>query len=664
MMIMKCRHYLFPLLLLSVSVGVCAHDFDGMTDSLSLDTSVLRSNMDELVVTATRTPRPIKDVPVLTRVLSRRDIALSDAFDLSDLLGREMPGIEFSYSMNQKINMNMGGFAGQSVLILVDGERLAGETMENVDYSRLNLNNVERIEIIRGAQSALYGAGAVGGVINIITGEARKPWTLNLNGQLADHRSQRYGGILGLKRGRVGNTLDLQYRSIDNYTVCMDYADDCEFRQVYGEKTWNVKDKFTYSPSEKLKLTARAGYFFKEMTTDVDVYEHSRDFSGGLKADWKISSVDRLEASLSYDQYDKSDLLRLWERDVMDYRNVQMSVRSLYNRNFRKHDILTVGGDYVRNFLRSYQFEDAGAHVQYSGDVFAQYDFQANDRWEIVGAARWDYFSDESSAFHVTGKLGIRYKPVDRISLRAGYAGGFRAPTLKEKYARFNMVCDIYVNGNKALKAEQSHNVYLSAESFWQNYHVSASATYSNVRNRISSSAPMQGNSGENFIQNINLSRVNVLGLEFTAQGRWKPSAEHSLTVRADYVFTREWIAENMPTPYAPARPHSLNVRFDWDCRWTKFYGTTFSVSGRVLSAVDYETVQMDYPFAIRNIHNPAYTIWRLQLQNRLGKAVSLNVAVDNVFNYAPRVYYYNSPLTLGINLMAGISVDVDRFFK
>lgn len=650
-------------LTLASSAATYAMEDIAASDTLRSDSMLMRHDMDELVVTATRTPRPIKDAPVLTRVLNRRDIVLSDALNLSDLLGREMPGVEFTYSMNQQVNMNMGGFAGQSVLVLVDGERLAGETMENVDFSRLNLNNVERIEIVRGAQSALYGAGAVGGVINIITGDARDPWTLNLSGQLADHRAQRYGGVLGLRHGRVGNTLDVQYNRRDNYTVCMDYADDCEFRRVYGERVWNVRDKLTYRPHKDLKLTARAGYYFKEMPTDRDVYERSRDFSGGLRADWDISSVDRLEMSLAYDQYDKSDLLRLWNRDVMDYRNVQMSVRSLYHRHFRAHDVLTVGGDYVRNFLRSYQFQDGMDRVQHAGDLFAQYDWQANDRWEVVGAARWDYFSDDRADSHVTGKLGLRYKPLDRMSLRAGYAGGFRAPTLKERYSRFNMVGDIYVYGNEALKAERSHNIYLSAETYWQNYHLSASATYSHVSNRISSSSPMQGEMGEYYIQYQNQSRARVLGVEFLAQGRWTPAAGHTLAARANYVFTREWVPADSPTPYAPARPHSLNVRLDWDCRWTVFYGTTLSVSGRVLSAVDYETVQMDYPFARRSVHNPAYTIWRLQLQNRLGKGIRLNVAVDNVFNYAPQVYSFNAPTTLGVNLMTGISLDVDQWF-
>lgn len=626
------------------------------------DSVASNHSMGEVVVTATRTRKLLKDTPILTRVINRKDIELADATDLRDLLQQELPGVEFTYSMNQKLNMNVSGFAGQSVLVLVDGERLAGETMENVDFSRIDMNNVERIEILRGAQSALYGAGAVGGVINIITRSATEPWTLNLNGRLADHREQRYGGVLGFKQGRVGNVLDAQYTSVYNYTVCMDYADECDFRQVYGGTTFSVKDKLEYSPADNLKLTARAGYYFKELTTDVDVYERFRDFSGALRAEWEISAKDHLEVSMSYDQYDKSDMLRLWNRDVMDYRNLQMSVRTMYNRHFRQKDILTVGGDYMRDYLSTYQFSDGKERVQYTGDIFAQYDCFLGKRWELIGAGRWDYFSDAEGTSHLTGKLAARYT-LDAFVFRAGYAGGFRAPTLKEKYSYFNMVGDIYVKGNEHLKAELSHNFNLSVEYTWQNYNLYASASYNTITNRITSSAPQQGSTGEHYVQYINLPRARVLGVELLATGQWTLEGGHKLKARANYVFTREWLSKGGMTPYCPARPHSFNLRLDWDKQWTSFYGTTLSVSGRVLSAVDYETVQMDYPYTPRHVHNPAYTIWKLQLQNRLGKGIRMNVAVDNVFNYAPEVYYFNSPVTLGINLMAGISVDVDRLW-
>ena len=653
---MKRFIHIFSLLTIlgGLSSEVC------LAETSEADSVYTNHSMDELVITATRTRKLLKDSPILTRVVNRKDIELADATDLRDLLQQELPGVEFTYSMNQKLNMNVGGFAGQSVLILVDGERLAGETMENVDFSRMDMNNVERIEIVRGAQSALYGAGAVGGVINIITRGAQEPWSLNLNARLADHREQRYGGLLGLKQGRVGNMLDVQYTSVDNYTVCMDYADECEFRRVYGGRTWNVKDKLTYRPNDVLKLTARAGYYFKELTTDVDVYERFRDFTGGLRAEWDITNKDRLEMSASYDQYDKSDLLRLWERDIMDYRNLQMSLRMMYNRTLRQKDILTVGGDYMRDYLHTYQFSDGKERVQYTGDLYVQYDCFLGKRWELIGAGRWDYFSDAEGASQLTGKLAARYTS-DSFVLRAGYAGGFRAPTLKEKYSYFNMVGDIYVKGNEALESERSHNFNLSAEYTLQNYNFSASASYNTITNRITSSAPQQGSMGDHYVQYINLPRARVLGIELLATGQWSLAGGHRLKARANYVFTREWLSQGGMTPYCPARPHSFNLRLDWDKQWTSFYGTTLSVSGRVLSAVDYETVQMDYPYTPRHVHNPVYTIWKLQLQNRLGKGIRLNVAVDNVFNYAPEVYYFNSPVTLGINLMAGISVDVDR---
>ena len=75
----------------------------------------------------------LKDAPIVTRVISELDIKRMDATNIGDLLQTELPGIEFSYSMNQQKSLNMSGFGGNSVLFLVDGERLAGETLDNVE---------------------------------------------------------------------------------------------------------------------------------------------------------------------------------------------------------------------------------------------------------------------------------------------------------------------------------------------------------------------------------------------------------------------------------------------------------------------------------------------------------------------------------------------------
>ena len=133
--------------------------------------------LDQIVVTASHTPKALKDAPVVTRLITLRDIKIVDATNIQDMLTQEIPGLEFGFAMSQETSLNMSGFGGNSVLFLVDGERMAGETMDNVDYSRMNLDNVGRIEIVKGASSALYGSNAVGGVVNIISRENLEPWT-------------------------------------------------------------------------------------------------------------------------------------------------------------------------------------------------------------------------------------------------------------------------------------------------------------------------------------------------------------------------------------------------------------------------------------------------------------------------------------------------------
>ena len=157
-------------------------------DSLVLDSLLSDSyDLNEVVVTGTRVPRLLKETPVQTRLITLKDITRTDATNVQDLLQQELPGIEFSYAMNQQTHLNFNGQGGQSVLFLVDGERMAGETMDDVDFTRLDMSNVERIEIVRGAASALYGSNAGAGVINIITRHASRPRALSGSARIARH---------------------------------------------------------------------------------------------------------------------------------------------------------------------------------------------------------------------------------------------------------------------------------------------------------------------------------------------------------------------------------------------------------------------------------------------------------------------------------------------
>ncbi len=619
-------------------------------------TASQRYELHDVVVTATRTPKLLKDAPIQTRLITEAEIRCSDATNLQDLLQQELPGVEFSYAMNQQVNMNFAGFAGQSVLILLDGERLAGETMDNVDFSRLNLLNVERIEIVKGAASALYGSNATGGVVNIITKDARKRWNLNLNARVAGHRERRYGLAMACAGKYVKNSFTATHTGIDTYTVCRNLSDACDFRNVYGGTTCNFTDKLVFQLPNRLKLTARAGYYFKERLYNPDTPDRYRDFSAGLRGEWNIDERNRLELSYAFDQYDKSDYLKQYHLDVRDYRNVQHVYRALYSNNLLNGDVLTAGFDGMYDFLDSYQFEPGKSHNQYSLDAFLQYDWTVSHHFEVVAAARWDYFSDGKNS-NLTAKASACYK-LGAFTFRGGYAGGFRAPTLKEKYMNFDMSGIFDIHGNAQLKAEQSHNLNLSAEYARGRYSLTIGGSYNRVHNKIATSSVLYDENNQPYLAYLNVGNLRVWNVEATAQARWN----YGLSARLGYNFTHEQTIGSGISQYAPARPHTLHCKFAWTRKWRPKYETTVQLTGRLLSKVSYTSMEMTEPFTSRRVTNPAYTLWKAQISQTLYKGCTLNLALDNLFNYVPKVYAFNSPVTTGTNLMLGLNIDFDKF--
>ena len=624
--------------------------------------------MEQVVVTGTRTPKLLANTPVLTKLITASDIAKADATNLRDLLQQVLPGVEFSYAMNQQVHMNFSGFGGQSMLILVDGERLAGETMDDVDFSRLCMDNVDHIEIVKGAASALYGSNAAGGVINIITKNGIRPFALNLNARLGRHHEQRYGLSWQQGAGRWNNLLTVNRNRSDNYDV--HNGDNPVTRVVatiYGDATWNFKEQLSYRPSEKLSLTGRAGYFYRQLVRTSETPERYRDFSGGLRGIWKPDTHNSLDLSYAFDQYDKSDYQRITRLDIRDYSNVQNSLRLLYNHTFGSDDVLSLGADYMHDYLFNTNLEDR-TRRQDSFDAFAQYDWNVSRQWEAVGALRYDYFSDGRIS-RLTPKVSVRYQPVRNLNFRASYGMGFRAPTLKEKYYNFDMAGIWIVEGNPALKPEVSHNFNLSADYTHRHYNFTLAAYYNRIRDKIATGAPFYKNPSDRIphLPYLNLDDYSVSGGEATAQARWP----NGLTARLSYAYTHERLPKDknsnaVNNQYIPGRKHSMTGHIDWDRQFSTVYGLNIGLDGRFLSAVDNQEFVDYYDISkgIRTIHYPAYALFKLSLVQRIGKAVKASVILDNLFNYKPEYYYLNCPLTDGTNLMVGLSVDVDKFFK
>lgn len=626
---------------------VVADSSGDRNDSIPEDVS-----LQEVVITATRTPKTLKDVPVVTRVITSEDISKADATNIQDLLTEELPGLEFGYAMSQETSLNMSGFGGSSVLFLVDGERLAGETMDNVDYNRLNLDNVGQVEIVKGASSALYGANAVGGVVNLITQERTEPWHLNINGRYKGFGNEwRAGGDMSFNTAKWNSNTTLQYTSSETVRLTDPFDIESKIHEVFGGKTFNVKERLIFRASDRLRFIARGGYFSrKSFRANYD--DNYKDYTGGLRSIWEISKNQTLELSYSYDQYDKVRYVAGMRTHDHDYSNRQNIVHGLYTK-FWGSNGLTAGADFMHDYLTSYQFSNNDSHSQTSIDAFVQFDYNPLSWLNIIASVRDDYFS-ASDKNAVTSRLATMFK-LDPLSIRASYSGGFRAPTLKEMYMSFDMAGIMMIYGNPNLKPERSHNFNLALErngmvrssALEGSYSVTMAGYYNYYDSRITTEDFPATGDLEEGIMYVNEDGVKVMGVDVNARYR----TLFGLGASASYSFLHT-VGRSIDSQFTQPRPHSATWRLDYERQFCKNYRLYASISGRYLSKPesDYET-------------DGAYSLWKFTLRQQVWKGVSVNFIVDNIFNYRPKVYYWNSAPTTGTTWSLGLSLELDEMF-
>ena len=664
--------------MVSIFFSLFAFSFSLLVHAQEPDTTFY---LNDIVVTGTRTPKLLKDTPIQTRLITAADIEKAEANNIIDLLQQEMPGVEFTYAMNQQTHLNMSGFGGQGILFLINGERLAGETLDDVDFTRLDMANVERIEIVKGAASALYGSAAVGGVVNIITKEGKEPWTLNYNTHL-EKRNYRSNLSWGLNRKHWQNTITLHNNLNDGFHPKNGANPATQIvNEVYGQDIVSLKERLVIRPTTNLKLTGRLGLFMRYLPRDPQAPEYYHNYTSGLRGLWDMTHNDHLEISYTFDQYDKAVSYHLTDKMIRNYSNSQNTVRGVYSHNLQGGDILTVGTDYMYDYLMHKNL-DGETYDQRVFDAFAQYDWLIDSQWEVVSALRYDYFS-EGNESRFTPKLSARYslpltlnsKP-STLNFRFGYGMGFRAPSLKERYYDFDMAGIWIVRGNPNLKAEVSHNFTASADYTDSHYNLTLSAYYNHVRNKIATGVPHylegQGAGGKGqestqlYLNYINLDTYSIYGGDMTLQARW----DNGLSTRLSYAYTNEHTPHDkngntVNNQYIPARHHSLTARADWDKQFTRRYGLRLSLNGRFLSSVKSQEYVNYYDISegTKTVKYPAYTLWKLSATQRFGTAFRWTLAIDNLLDYRPKYYYFNSPMTEGLTFMMTLSLDVNRLF-
>ncbi|MDR1181675.1 MAG: TonB-dependent receptor, partial [Bacteroidales bacterium] len=633
------------------------------TINFTLNEDILK--MEEIVITGTRTPKMLKDVPVPTRLITSQDIQNTNLRNIKDVLETELPGLEFT-SHGGSMNINMAGLGGKYILFLVDGERVAGETRDNVDYNRLDISNIERIEIVKGSASALYGSSAIGGVVNIITRDASAPWQVSLNSQYASYAQQQHGGSIGFRRPKFNSMTTGNFKYFRGYTLQDSEGTEYIYKDetvvdtskyatdVKGYKDFSVNQKFIYTPVRQLKLTAKGGYYWHE---DLGLAKNNKRndlYHGGnasLRANWEITKKQNIEFAYNFDLYNKLDLYLTEEMagvKKQNYSNIQHTGNILFNQLFSEKNILTIGTEFMNDNLFTYQFRDERIFQSYNYVLFAQHDITLWKQFNIVYGARLDYYTTFKP--HISPKVSFMYKWKD-IRFRASYGGGFRAPSLKELYTDWDHQGMFRLMGSSDLRPEKNHNFSLSAEYTKGIVSASLIGYYNYIEDQITT----MWNEKEDTAFYVNHGFAQIAGMEANVQVETK----FGLSIKTSYAYTYTYSLDENGENISDTRPHSATIRIGYQLK-KGIYRLNPIIQGKILGALDmkgYSSSREQY----YTIRYPVYTLWKVVINQQIYNAISLRLGVDNIFNYKAKRQTFNSSLTPGRTYFMGVCLEIDK---
>jgi iron complex outermembrane receptor protein len=394
--------------------------------------------LEEVVVTATRDVEEVRKIPANVTVITRKEIERSNAQVVVDVLRDEVGVVVRDFYGNGKTaSVDVRGFgetAPLNTLVLVDGRRVNEIDLSGTDWTQIPLDQIERIEIVRGSGSVLYGDNAVGGVINIITKRPERAFSAQAGIALGSYHFNKENGSVGGKWGPWGAILNFGYNATEGY------RDNGWFRakDIGGKITYDANENITLSldgsfhrddqglpggiPKTLLEEDRRATLSPEDKAETDDGY-----LDLGMKA--RLWDVGRIEADLSYRERQVEDFFHSYSfEDERNLRTWGFTPRFITERTIGGHgNKLTVGLDLYRSK------SEVDYEYTYPGFAFTDY---VEVKKKSVGA----YFLDQFSILeNLILSLGYRHEWVDYdLSQRSSNA----KDSLKESEPAWNIGLD------------------------------------------------------------------------------------------------------------------------------------------------------------------------------------------------------------------------------
>lgn len=417
------------------------------------------------VVTGTRSERKSRDATVATRVIRREEIAASGAESAAEAVQAQTGIVLVPFVNGSGQNVQMQGLDSQYVLVLIDGQPATGKVGSAIDLSRFPAEQLERIEVVKGASSALYGSDAMGGVINLITRKGTRPQEWQARASYGSRNAVDASG----KYGRTGERWSWQgaggFHRADAWDLDPSTAQTSGASLLQGDASL----RGGWDPTSTLKLTGRAEYMARDQSgvdasasgAVLDRRNLTETFLAAARAEATLPGAQWVNG-LTYSQF--RDQFRLDQRGAKDLDQYQATRQHLLQLESRistdewARQRLSGGVDARTEWLFTPRLI-GGRGQRARGALFIEDEIRplGSDapRWVVAPGARLE--ADTQFGLFPAPKLATRFDPIDALTLRGSVGLGYRAPEFKELFIRFeNPGVGYVVDGNPGLKPERS----------------------------------------------------------------------------------------------------------------------------------------------------------------------------------------------------------------
>ncbi len=549
----------------------------------------------QIVVTATKTPHSLEDVPVPAAVVSAKEIKELNAQNVGAAL-RWLPGVEIRGNGYSRATVKIHGLPSKYTLVLVDGQRIKGRHADSIDIGQIPVDMIDRIEVIKGPASVLYGSDAVAGVVNIIT--------------KAPPSSAVFDGLFSYGSGntiRAMATLGGGKRL--RYLIGGSRNKSDNMGEGYEYDGYNARASLEYRPGKENALRLISGYFREKS-------QYLEDEHYNFNLSWDFYHRDGSFLSLRGFYLKSNRLDARPGRDPRTWDEVSGRGEVEYVRLLGEKHLITLGAESRLDQIEYTLIEGRKSQRIYS--FYLQDEASLSQRLNFIFSLRLDHHDRWGSVF--VPRAGI-FLNLLKTKVRASVGRGFLAPTLSQLYEStyyHPWSGGFWLGGNPDLKPEYSWGGNLEVEVFpAKNLGLRISWFGNYLRNMITTERTGEYIEGKPLFRAVNLDEGKSIGVEAELSG----SLERKFFWNLGYTFLHTEVSSTgREFPYSPHHSVNLLIRY-----YMPKWGLNFTLAGKYLGE-RYANTSNTY------LLKDAYLI-DLSLNKRVFPGMEVFLAVNNLLD-------------------------------